>query len=651
MGSLPPSNPKHQLMATLQDWATRLVQDTAFDEVFLFASLLYQEGAQFKPGRSDIDLILRFGEVVSDPARRVQACESALAPKHVLEERVKSMLGRASEKVPIVSAVPATSFECTNDIHKGRDHRFFSINHFQALTRQECHPMPLGSPSGELLALVYADAIPVICSAQYYRHKFLSATTDGVMDFPVHDDVEAFPKAMSRAAAQLRYFVLDLKDESQFDTLRGQDYLYDLVCEWAAKGSRYAELQRLVAARRTHGALHPPVDAGSQLLLWEILATESEFRIRARQKRAAISVSGIDSSRPHDQRHNEERQFLELAAKPSISFGGIYLKCKLIPEELWNASRTEHRYEDNREAGNQIILEWRSQSVLPNNLLTRLLAEIEERQSDIAAGRTIVSAQEAESLTQVRERLLKEGSNAYPRVAGLPSFTTNNDGQIEFRIPIGQSRFGVALIEERHLRIPTALALRSNLILNSLAVRVAYVYKKQNFSGGSEVWVEFHQRKAETATYKLAWDVGAAGYIDPHKHKTKEKDGYVSPWLACASELVEELNIPRVELPNREHYFFFGIGRNDPTGQLDLLAYCESPYVPNPRRRPRSPYVKGYARCPLTPRSIAKFVASKRKWVPIAILTLILTLESFGFVRAEIESEFARIGAELDLEP
>ena len=78
-------------------------------------------------------------------------------------------------------------------------------------------------------------------------------------------------------------------------------------------------------------------------------------------------------------------------------------------------------------------------------------------------------------------------------------------------VTVGPSRYGLALIEEKKLNLPSAVTLRSMCVLNSLAVRVALVYEMDG-----HLWVECHQRKGgANATYKDAWDVSAAGYIDP----------------------------------------------------------------------------------------------------------------------------------------
>jgi hypothetical protein len=352
---------------------------------------------------------------------------------------------------------------------------------------------------------------------------------------------------------------------------------------------------------------------------------------------ASLSIAGPTT--------NREQLFLRVARGPSLKLGDLDLKCKVFPESLWSVDRPRHTFLDDEEAECNIQLK-RSHTSLPHNLLETLVRELEERTSQFRTGQTVLSKREIKLLTEIHWRLTLQGSNAYPRLVALPRLTSKKGSGEVLEIDIGPSRYGIALVEERGLSLPTAVALRSRFILNSLAVRVALVYEHER-----QNWVEFHQRKGgPNATYKRAWDVSAAGYVDPIRHRDPENPAKVSPWQAAAHELAEELGIPLVEFPYRDNYHFFGVGRNDPTGQLDLLAYYASPFVPDPTRPP-TPRVSQFGRCRLDPESVASFIGSNKYWVPTAILTLILTLEAFGFTRDRIRESFAPLVGKLRLGP
>jgi len=255
------------------------------------------------------------------------------------------------------------------------------------------------------------------------------------------------------------------------------------------------------------------------------------------------------------------------------------------------------------------------------------------------------SPTELEHFREAHRMLTKEGNNEYLRLVGPPEVFSRDNVKI-LCVPIAPSRYGIALVEERRFVLPTAVKLRQTRILNSLGVRVAVIYPKDGVE-----WVEFHQRRGKTnSLYKEAWDVGAAGYIDLERHKDTEPPNCISVWRASALEIEEELNIPQWELQFREHYRYFGVGRNDLTGQVDVLGVCRLANSPDPNRKVKS-RVTRYDRCLLEPEPVADFVCEQKYWVPSALLTLILLLQAEGFTSSRIEAAFARCAGNVDLDP
>lgn len=405
--------------------------------------------------------------------------------------------------------------------------------------------------------------------------------------------------------------------------------------------------------RKERGIELIPYERHEELLpffsrLQSLLPPHGSVRIReiAEETREALTA-GQPMGANMTETPNSERSFLDAAAGQSLKLGGLDLCCKLLPVELWSLHRKEKDlYVDDPEASRRVLIEPRGIE-LPDHLLGSLVTEIEQRLADFVDGKIYLPESEVSSLQEVQRRL-KAGSNAYPRLAGAPEFVgvTKSSESGSLLIPVGPSRYGVALVEEKRLNLPTATALRSRHILNSLAVRVALIYEAK----GKRL-CEFHQRKGgENSTYKDAWDVAAAGYVDPQRHRDPEDHNRISPWQACAWELSEELGIPSYVLPYRDNYYFFGLGRNDPTGQLDLLAYCSAASPPDPERAP-TPRVTAFDRCLLDPVSVSAFLFSKRKWVPTAVLTMILTLEAYDYPREEIERAFLPLVGKLDFRP
>jgi hypothetical protein len=629
-----------EVVSTVRDWSRGLMQRGAVEGVYLFGSVLKAD--RFVPGRSDVDLLLILSPSLRTPLQRATICEELLQHKKQLE----ITLGARPERKPIVSVLLLTPFECDNAIHKGRDHRFFSTTTFLDLSQRPEEERQLGSAAAELFRLLYPGLIPTVQRAQDYRNKFLSIDARGTRRKGTadtwNDKQEALPKELCRAAAPLRYFESSLTNDSEFDQVFGLDYIIQLVTRWSDEANEYRLLKEWLTIRAGARAPRTSLSPEMQLLLWEILAHQAEVLITRREARrladAVITPLGLES----------EQAFLEEVAKPSLRIGGRSIECKLLPASLWKEDRRNRLYLDDPEAEQRIELKMSDLS-LPGNTLDSLVHEIDEALKQQAPDLFPRDATERERLCEVHDRLTREGSNAYPRVVALPRLETLSavPGRPELLVvDLGPSRYGVALVEERRLSLPTAIHLRSRHVLNSLAVRVAYIYQK-----AGAYWVECHQRKGgANATFKDSWDAGAAGYIDPARHKDPLDETHISPWQAAAAEIAEELAIPQHQLPHRDHYLFFGMGRNDSTGQLDLLGYCLATNPPDPNRLPAA-RVKAYDRCELNPMSVTRFIMEKRRWVPTAILTLALTLEAFNYPKDEIDKAFRPCIRDVLLDP
>lgn len=337
---------------------------------------------------------------------------------------------------------------------------------------------------------------------------------------------------------------------------------------------------------------------------------------------------------------SREREFIEETNNSSIKINGFDTHAQLFPRYLWDVSRKEYLFLDDTEHENTISLRL-SNEPIADNLIDQLLNELKERIDK--------NDPNYEQYQNVYTKLTSEGSNPYPRLLGIPKIISSRIGNISkmLLVDLAPSRYGIALIQEKGFDdLPTVAHFKQTHILNSLAVRIALIHEDKF----KIKYCEFHKRGEDNSTYKGAWDVGAAGYIDPQKHLDPENNEHISPWQAAAHELSEELNISRQMLPYRDKYYFFGIGRNIPTGQIDLLGYCHCPFT-IPKNRECSTLVSEYGCAKLNPESMVAFIRSKKYWVPTAILTLVMTLEAFGYTKESIYRAFSSLDGEVDFMP
>jgi hypothetical protein len=249
--------------------------------------------------------------------------------------------------------------------------------------------------------------------------------------------------------------------------------------------------------------------------------------------------------------------------------------------------------------------------------------------------------------------LKDQGANPYPRPVALPQLVRTNHG-VAMRLFVGEGSYATQAVREKSINIPILQAVRQTFVLSSLALRVLYV----SSVGERDYWAEFQLRSEENSTWKNAWDVGASGYVDRQKHRYSDIDRRISPRKACACEIEEELVIDSSLLPFADHYHFFGYAQDLPSRHIILLGLCEAGHTPNPTREPPieptgKKYISGYGHCVLQPNAIAEFIAVRRRWVPSAVLTLILALEFVGYAKEEIEDAFisAQVKDYIDLSP
>jgi len=341
-----------------------------------------------------------------------------------------------------------------------------------------------------------------------------------------------------------------------------------------------------------------------------------------------------------------ETEFLQLQARQaSLRLGALDLRSKFFPEILWHEkNRKKNLYRDDSEQDEQIILPWVDDPIGPD-LLRQLEKDARDRLLESKEGRCRLSRDEEKALKDCVENL---NSTRYPRLVAPPTkvFLGSGVKSTVLQVPIADSYYGFTLIMERKIDLPSANLLRDSHQLNSLAVRIAVTFERDG-----QHWLEFQQRSDKNFTYREAWDVTAAGYIDREKHKDPDDPQRLSPWVASKEEIHEEAGISRADLRYRDAFCFFGVGMNVPTGQLDILGTCKVNAPPDPDRPTISRKVKGYDRCVLEPFEIARFLESKVYWVPTALVTLVLVLEMYGFERQAIENAFSRLHDRLFLEP
>lgn len=322
-----------------------------------------------------------------------------------------------------------------------------------------------------------------------------------------------------------------------------------------------------------------------------------------------------------------EKNLLEVFNKHKTFFiGKEDTKTQVFP-----ATASSHeKFYDNVESPHQIIISIRDAPISISNKLIQNVKKFDE-----------------ERKTRYSEKL-KKGSEGYPRLINFDLKRGTGNVKKIFQLEVAPSKYGLSYLAEvtesnKKINLKEIVQLKKNHSLNSLAVRIGLVHKKKGKN-----YLIFHQRMPkENATYEEAWDVSAAGYINPSFHSEDGKT--ISPWLASKVELSEELTIPEELLPFRENYGYFGLIRNKFTGQLDIFgvatesgSYNIEDLNKNLLEKEEKRRVKKIKECLLNPDSIAKFISDAEYWVPTAVVTAVFILGAFGYTMKSIEKSFEK---------
>lgn len=251
-------------------WAQRAAQQlcTKFPglprpEIYLFGSTIYENGDQFDPLSSDIDLVVLFqGEL--DTVARVTRLDLLRSLKRRLELRLLTVLHRTNCEDPAVSIVPISRLELIANVHKSGARSFFNKNIFldlstglQSIGLRDAGEWTVSEQSRQALEV-----------AQGIRNRFLSISANNTGGLVSFDGSDPLPKAMCRSAAQLDP---SAGDGQWYDTRLGLELLFSELTRRRTENDQLAALHRRVSIRRGGRGRRVALDDRDQLLLAELL--------------------------------------------------------------------------------------------------------------------------------------------------------------------------------------------------------------------------------------------------------------------------------------------------------------------------------------------------------------------------------------------
>ncbi|HGK7304063.1 TPA: hypothetical protein ACJ509_001945 [Stenotrophomonas maltophilia] len=259
-------------------------------KAYLFGSAIYQDGTQFDPIRSDLDILL-VPEEIGSASSRLDLAVQLKDLKLSLELQMIPTLKRNVCDEPGASIVVATPFELEANIHKSGARNFFDRNAYLELGANDDVKLGLRGAGDIKVTDELRQAIEFV---QKTRNKFLSVAANGTGGIPDHGGIDPLPKELMRAAAQV-VEVEDAEAGQWYDTRLGLESLHQLLVSGRTKDKRVRDLfdSKVSVLRGGRGRTNIKLGSEDQLLLAELLFDHSYSIFQAR---AASDKHPLDSA-------------------------------------------------------------------------------------------------------------------------------------------------------------------------------------------------------------------------------------------------------------------------------------------------------------------------------------------------------------------
>ncbi len=259
-----------------EKWAEDVIRQIRC-KTYLFGSAIYQDGTQFDPIRSDLDILLVPDEI-GFASSRLDLAATLKDLKLSLELQMIPALKRNVCDEPGASIVVATPFELGANIHKSGARNFFDRNAYLELGAKDDVKIGLQGAGDTAVTDELRQAIEFV---QKTRNKFLSVAANGAGGIPDHGGSDPLPKELMRAAAQV---VEDAEVGQWYDTRFGLELLHQLLVSGRTQDKRVRDLfdSKISVLRGGRGRTNIKLGSEDQLLLAELLFDHSYSLFQAK---------------------------------------------------------------------------------------------------------------------------------------------------------------------------------------------------------------------------------------------------------------------------------------------------------------------------------------------------------------------------------
>jgi hypothetical protein len=280
-----PMSDRIAIIEHLKQWAINTVGSCGLEAIYLFGSILYNDGELFQLSVSDIDLLALFADSQPTPYARALACQQLAVRIQGLEsELVSRWLKTTKRDTPMVSAGAVTKYEMDRGVNIAGDPLFASWNIFLNLVTGK------NRPEHEAATTPQWEVYQVLSKCQDCRKKFLGA--DGKEKLGGVTGHSAFLKTLYRSVAiyQDRIEKEMEKRKTRYDPITGKVRVRYLLAK------NPALLHTIDVVEYRSDSEIPPFE---QLQLWELAASDAMGELQDEpQKVPAPVIPKVSLRRP-----------------------------------------------------------------------------------------------------------------------------------------------------------------------------------------------------------------------------------------------------------------------------------------------------------------------------------------------------------------
>ncbi len=238
------------VLEDLRRWYATELADT-FPDCWVFGSIIYQDGAQFEPQMSDIDLVILLPDGCT-PTDRIVLFDQLRASVQKLENTLLQSLARTDASSYITSVIPVTQHEIILDVHKSGKPGFFSGNDFLSLRTSERSSLPAGDAIGSTSRV--EPLFQAIEKCQRYRNHYVASSVNASRKVSAFDSTDIVPKELARSAAQVADYIRPKPGTNEWDVNEGAWHIISLLTEKSEDSEIVADLRRRCLSRGNRGS-------------------------------------------------------------------------------------------------------------------------------------------------------------------------------------------------------------------------------------------------------------------------------------------------------------------------------------------------------------------------------------------------------------